>query len=192
MKQIFTVTLSFLLIQMRSMAQDSLHQRPAFHVISSLGVANGSKGMAYLLQAVPGILFHNSFAGVGIGIDDYKMRSVPLFLDFRQEFGRRSRNLFVYADAGCNFDWLTEKDKTEEDQWYGNLNFRGGIYYDAGLGYNIHFSRKDVMLFSIGYSVKEMHAKGSAWNCTSNGCSMTPTTLNYHMPRLALKAGWRF
>ena len=166
--------------------------KPALHFINSIGMTDGSKGVGFLLQSVPGFSWRRSFAGIGIGIDDYNLRSVPLFLDLRQEFGRKSRHMFLYADGGYNFDWLTEKDGREQQQFYSSNNFYGGIYCDAGIGYSIHLKSKDVFLISAGYTYKQLHDKVSYTVCTPGSCYLQPATITYRMPRLSVKAGWRF
>ena len=110
-----------------------------FHSINNISLINGDNVTSAGLQSINGFQKGNLFAGVGIGLDYYLYRTVPLFADFRYQFGKTKNKFFAYADGGVNFDWV------EEDYydgpifiWEGSSNsseFHDGAYTDLGLGY---------------------------------------------------------
>lgn len=142
-------------------------------------------------QTVNGVSLNNSFIGGGVAIDWYGMRSVPVFADFKQIFTIGRANFFVYGDLGYNFPWYIKEPAT---QWgYSHESTGGGIYYDIGVGYLISFRKKNAMILSAGYSVKEMSKtyKQSGWS----GWPMEEDLyekFNYDFRRLSVKIGWRF
>jgi hypothetical protein len=160
--------------------------------VSNVGLLNGSYGASVALQVILGASYKKSFVGVGAGIDYYRFRTVPVFADFRQYFGQGKRNVFVYGQIGYNFDWVTEKN-LQNEAFFGGYNFNGGLYYDMGLGYKIDFGTHDALLLSLGYNVKELRNKEGNDICPLIGpCYMSTNTIDYKLPRLVIKAGWRF
>ena len=184
MKKLLLLFIIFLCVYTHLSAQ----KKYALRSISSIGLLNGSKGAAFSVQSILGVAVKQSFAGIGVGIDQYSFRSVPVFIDVRQEMGRKLRNVFLYGDAGFNADWLPEKDR----QQFVSYNFRGGLYYDAGIGYTIPVKNYDALLFSLGYSYKELRNTISPPFCITGICNVTKDVYVYHMPRILIKAGLRF
>src|SRR3712207_6342004 len=75
----------------------------SFSSIIQLGLLEGSQGSAFHAQVVNGLRWNTWFAGVGVGLDRYRMRSAPLFFDLRKELSREANAPFLYADIGWNF-----------------------------------------------------------------------------------------
>ncbi len=176
----------FCSFQHYGIAQDS-GKKLQLQSISSIGLLNGSAGSSLALQTILGGYYQHSFLGVGIGIDYYRYRSIPLFVDMRHEFGKGKRNLFLYGDLGYNYDWVV-KEKT------GLTNeFSGGLYYDAGLGYKFGFNKSDALLLSAGYTFKKLQSEVGSGVCPLIGpCYDAIQTYRYYLSRLVIKAGWMF
>ena len=191
MKKLLLLFILIASMQTLIMAQSSTRQKLTLQSISSIGMLNGSSGAGYSIQSILGAAVYRSFAGLGIGIDQYNLRSIPLFVDLRQELGGKLRNIFFYGDAGYNYGWLTDNQKSKLTQ-YDPHGFNGGLYYDAGLGYAIKCKTDGALLFSAGYSYKELHNKLGYRLCNLTSCTITNDTYTYRMPRIILKAGWRF
>lgn len=161
--------------------------------VSSVGFLNGSRGSSFALQTIFGAAYHNTFAGLGIGIDYYRFRAIPLFADLRHTFGKGKRNMFFYGDIGYSLDWLTEKNRLESNYYSERDNYKGGLYYDAGMGYAISFKKADALLLSAGYSSKKIQNVIGKGICPLVGpCYDDQQTYRYYLSRLSLKAGWRF
>ena len=69
---------------------------------NQVGLMEGQKE-SFLVQTIHGIRTRSWFGGVGVGIDGYRVRSIPLFLDVRKTFGKKANALFAYADGGVHF-----------------------------------------------------------------------------------------
>jgi hypothetical protein len=181
----------FIIIQMLFLP--ALYSQVKFRSVSSVGLLNGSAGPSLLLETIAGLSYKNSFAGVGVALDHYRFRTVPLFIGLRQAFGKGSRSLFVYGNAGYHFDWLTEENEKRYNVFSTNNNYSGSIYYDAGVGYSFGFKKADALLFSAGFSYKEVKSTSANSFCPIVApCNTDVQIYRYRMPRLVLKAGWRF
>ena len=83
----------------------------SFSSTTQVGMLEGSSGTSFQFQTINGARYRNWFAGIGIGYDRYRLRSVPLFLDLRWSLFSRPNTPFVYGDVGYNFDWPEDRDK---------------------------------------------------------------------------------
>src|SRR5579862_3368717 len=88
------------MIKMSSAQQKSLPAKWQFNSINSVGLLEGETGSAFQLQTINGAQYKSWFAGMGLGLDFYRIRSIPLFADIRKEFGKGNNKLLVYADIG--------------------------------------------------------------------------------------------
>src|SRR5450432_2856838 len=91
--------------------QKTVPDRWQFHSVNSVGLLEGQTGSSFQLQTINGAQYRSWFAGIGLGLDFYRYRTIPLFLDIRRQFGRSTNKLIVYADMGINFFWLTDNEK---------------------------------------------------------------------------------
>jgi hypothetical protein len=163
-----------------------------FHSINSLGLVNGDNAASAALQSVNGFKKDSWFAGVGIGIDYYLYRSVPLFADVRYEFGKNKNKFFAYADGGINFSWVQDQFYVQPIIWNGNRsnNFYNGLYTDAGLGYLVGMKKGNGLILSLGYSQKRLKelVRRQDWRTSE----WLTDIYRYNLNRVVLKAGWRF
>lgn len=183
---------AFSLIVLLSKAQDKpIGNR--FHSINSLGLMNGSNDVSAALQSVNGFQKKNWFLGIGVGLDYYYYRTVPVFADVRYSFGEKKNKFFAYADGGMNFEWA-------DDYFYKGVYILGGTgleshlengyYTDAGLGYNIKMKKENALVFSIGFSKKTLSESVTYLDWRSQ---KPQTEINkYKLNRILLKAGWQF
>jgi hypothetical protein len=162
-----------------------------FHSFNTIGLMEGQAGSAFQLQAVNGLQYKSWFYGIGVGLDYYRLRTIPLFADVRKEFGKTDNKFFVYADAGANFYWKRDKDVK---QFYIDDKFKNGFYGEAGLGYKLNLNRKLRLAFSAGYSYKKLTEEGyNFWNDPGFPNAPYPIEkINYNLNRLAFKIGIEF
>lgn len=203
MRQSKNITLLFVLIVglgTNVIAQQKQHA-PGFRSIQHISLINGKGAVSAGLQSVNGIRLGNWFAGAGAGLDFYRYRSVPLFLDIRREFGLNKGKLFVYADGGYNLPWVTDGEDVY-NAWPGSFykvdnKYDGGIYTDAGIGYVIYHGSRSALVLSVGYSIKKFKKQ------VITTSSYTPPQqepvvnedvkkFNYNFNRLMIKIGWQF
>ena len=123
---------------------------------SSLGasILIGYSEPSWNLQLVNGIRINNWFAGIGAGIDNYRYRTVPLFLSARKE-GLFKRKLFAYLDAGVSIPAVKDQDLpfNQDDKFYA------GFYSETGIGWKIPAGKKTSLRLSAGYSVRTFREK---------------------------------
>jgi len=167
-----------------------------FHSINSLSFLNGNNEVSAGLQSVNGFQKANWFAGVGVGLDYYIHRSVPLFADVRYEFGKNKNKFFAYADAGINFQWA------EDYYYYGgpifiwdggsnnSSKFHNGIYTDAGLGYIVGMKKGGGLVLSLGHTHKSLKRTETYQDWRTQ--DWLTDVYRYKLNRIAVKVGWRF
>ena len=72
----------------------------AFSSINQIGLLAGEGGEGFQLQTINGLRYKTWMVGAGVGIDGYRFRSIPLFLELRKEFNLKSNAFFIYNDIG--------------------------------------------------------------------------------------------
>jgi hypothetical protein len=160
-----------------------------FHSINNVGLLEGQTGSAFQLQSINGVQYRSWYVGIGLGLDFYRYRTIPLFIDLRKEFGRNVNKFFAYADGGVNFAWLTDKEKT---MYLTNDHFNTGFYTDFGLGYKISLGRNDHLLLSVGYSLKKLNETYQAYYFFPPDNALDKQQIDYNLNRLTMKIGWEF
>ena len=160
-----------------------------FQSLLQVGFLEGATGPSWNLQTINGGYYKSWYAGIGVGIDYYNMRTIPLFLDIRKELFRKSRTPFLYADGGIQFGWFKKKEKTI----WGPGDFRKGRYYDIGAGYKFGFGKSDALLISAGYSFKSLQQERDViLLCIQPPCEFSKEYYKYRFTRLSFKVGWQF
>jgi hypothetical protein len=177
--------------------QKTLASPWSFQSILNFGLLEGETGSSFQLQTINGAQYKSWFAGIGLGLDYYRLRTIPLFLDIRKEFGKNRDKLFVYADGGISFTWVTDAQKS--NYYFPNPQFHNGFYSDLGLGYKAVVGKRTALLISIGYSYKK--AIESYTMPIYGYQNLYPTymmqngpdeQINYSLNRLSMKIGWEF
>jgi hypothetical protein len=165
-------------------AQDKMK----FHAITSIGVVAGESTAKPTFQFTPGIASKKYFAGIGVGYDAYRFYSYPLFVDGRYHFGNEGSG-FVYAQGGYNF---SGKNHNYYDDWSKTSDsFQGGLYFDAGLGYRIKIGGSNRILFSAGYSQKNLVNKvGYTFPCFNPPCVEEVYRYHYILGRISTRLSW--
>jgi hypothetical protein len=160
-----------------------------FSSINTAGIAIGQSGDAGSLQTVNGIQYQKWFAGIGAGIDYYKVRTIPLFVDLRSSIAKS--DFFAFADAGYNLPYRNKPD--DKVYYYNTYHFFGGFYSELGVGYKLKLAGKSYLLFTSGYSYKELNNKvGTVNPCLVGPCPVDYSTYRYNYGRILLKAGVGF
>jgi hypothetical protein len=180
------ITVAILIASLHSTGQ---HVNKGNHIqfqsINQLGMVVGETGNAFQIQTVDGIRIKKFFTGIGVGIDEYQVRSIPLFLDFRMNVKESGKTPFVYADGGTHFIWPKEKNEmvTYDD---------AGFYYDLGVGYSIPV-KSNAVLLSAGYSFKSYSSRENSyyyywWNYYPEDYIEN----SYKLRRISIKAAFSF
>ena len=162
-----------------------------FQSINTIGLVEGATGTAFQFQTINGVKKGNWFAGAGIGVDYYKFRGLPLFIDLRRTFGNNGKRFFVYGDLGMHINWLTDNQKTNNGSFVGG-SLKNGLYSDAGLGYTLSLGGKTSFLISAGWSTKSLSALLIDYTPQAYDGPPGVTKYQYHLNRLSLKMGLSF
>lgn len=158
-------------------------------VLSSIGIIGGETGVKPVFQLISGISNSKYFAGLGLGYDNYRFRSLPLFADLRINFGKK-QFAFAYGDLGYNFQVHL---KAIDDEFKSTNLYYGGAYVDVGLGYRHRLNQKNSFLFSLGYNRKDIKNKvGYTYPCFNPPCPEDISYYKYSMGRVVTKLSWEF
>lgn len=127
--------------------------KPQYTAHISSGLVGGEAGPALQLQAVNGIKYKTWAAGIGVGIDYYHTRTVPLFLDLRKAFSEKSKAGFVYASGGYNVPWASKANQ-ESAAYAFVMDAKRGAYAEGGIGFSVPAFKKHQWFVSAGWQVK--------------------------------------
>lgn len=153
------------------------------------GLLEGEAGSAFQLHAVNSLQYKTWSVGLGAGLDYYGTRSIPLYGAFRKALRSSEKSAFVYLNAGYHFPWL----RTEDKGW-GETNANGGLYYEAGVGYQLPVLKTSSLFFSLGFSQKDFnirHTDGAViaiWPAPP----VRSRLMEYNLRRLSIGTGLRF
>lgn len=160
-----------------------------FSSINQIGFLSGGKGNSWMFQTINGIKKDRSFAGIGIGLDFYEERTIPVFLDIRRDLTNKKNTPFAYADGGINISWLNFVQREAK----GFPKTSPGLFYDLGVGWKLAGKNNRSFLISAGYSFKQVKEKvKSVWWIapTQQLESDNYERYNYLYRRIVIKAGF--
>lgn len=189
---IFFITL--VLFLMNAITAQSI-SKFTFHSISSAGLLQGGSDNNLQLQTINGVNYKSFFAGIGVGLDNYSFKTIPLFFDVRKNIKNTKQTPFVYADVGAGFPW----DKSAADA-FSKSNFKTGFFYDMGIGYTIPLKGRWAFNISAGFSKKFLKERReeTRWlwlDYVRNGTSASyidTSNYGYTFRRLSFKIGISF
>ncbi|MGV3656982.1 MAG: hypothetical protein ACO1NX_03475 [Chitinophagaceae bacterium] len=161
----------------------------SFSSINSIGAIFGDAERELALQTVNGVSYKSWFAGIGLGIDYYYFRSIPLFVDVRKMLRPGKWPVFAYGDVGLSIPWI--KDEIKEGLWY-TPGYKTGLYYDVGAGLEFPV-KKNAVHISGGFSTKKMRElQRYPYIWGDPGRPDRIDRVNYKFSRLVIKAGFTF
>jgi len=167
-----------------------------FHSINNVGLLEGQAGSAFHLQTINGVQYKSWFTGAGVGLDSYRYRTIPLFLDIRKEFGKTPNKILLFGDAGINFYWARDRDVK---QFYSNDKIKNGFYGELGAGYKFRLNAKMSIIFSGSYSYKTLEETGGDYYYNMpfflpGAAAYSPVAerIHYNLNRVLLKVGVEF
>ncbi|HMC85017.1 MAG TPA: hypothetical protein VKI61_05805 [Chitinophagaceae bacterium] len=188
-KNILVVILLFCFLYNASAQKTDAVSKWKFHSVNQVGLLQGESKSAFHLQSVNGLEKKNWFAGIGVGIDYYRYKSIPLFAEGIKYFGKTRNQFFIYADAGVNFIW----EKTNKSTFYSE-KYSPGFYWGSGIGYKAGLKNGTGFLISAAYSYKRVNDQQTQEEiCPFAGpCNIQTDNYRYNLNRLLLQIGWMF
>ena len=161
-----------------------------FSVIGQMGALIGKNESAPSFQAIAGARYRTWFLGLGAGLDLYKFRGAPVFVDVRKSFVVQPGSVFqpfIYADGGIHYSWPSSHDKKDG----AHTNFTNDVYMDAGLGCYIMMKPRHALLLSAGYSMKKVQYKIDGYSFLDPTPTYSPHVYDYTLNRISIKLGWQ-
>lgn len=157
-------------------ATKAFSQKIAYAGSFETTLVNGSYETELAVSTAHGIRFGNWSTAVGAGIDYYRFRSVPLFIDVKRYVPLRKFQPFIQAGAGVNIAWPTDGQKIFQKWWSSwwpqtdTLPFRNGFHGKLLLGVVFNPQSRVKIGISAGWNYKtqstvmqEMVHNGAAW-----------------------------
>ena len=160
-----------------------------FTSINQAGVVSGSSHESWLIQTINGIKKDKWSTGIGVGIDFYVERGVPLFLDIRRDLLNKKNTPFIYADGGTYFQWLNFIQKEQRMA----IKRYPGLYYDIGGGWKLSGKNNRSFIVSAGYTFKQTKGKSTPtlWIPMPVTTPREPDYYKYKYQRIVLKLGFQ-
>jgi hypothetical protein len=164
-------------------------KRPRFSSQSFAGFTEGASGTSFQLQAVNGVRINNWFGGVGVGLDYYYQRTVPVFFSVNKYFSSKKFPVFFSGDIGVNNVWLRGGYDFSDPGSY-----QAGIYYGGGVGWKFGLKKNEqAFLLNLGYNFKQFtNTYETVSPCLVPPCPVNKTTYDYRLNRLSLRFGFMF
>ena len=158
-----------------------------------VGILEGEQGGSLQFGAMGGIKLNKWITSVGSGLDYYGVRSIPLYLNVQRNLFSTEKTPFVYAGAGYHFPWVPTNTKDDFSPWSTSVNTDGGLYYSAGIGYQLPALKKAALFFTAGLSSK--HYREEILRpvyCVMGPCPEYKEKVAYRFRRLSIAMGLRF
>ncbi len=161
-----------------------------FSNIEQVAFITANKPNSINLETINGVKYGTWSAGIGLGIDWQKARSIPLFLDARKYFGLKKNSWFIYADVGKNVWW--EKN-TNGDFFTTVTPYKSTYFTEAGIGYLFQLYKKTIFI-SGGYGYKNIQYSANYTNYLSGfyPADYYSYQMNTYINRLVFKIGIQF
>jgi hypothetical protein len=172
----------------------SAQQKKQWYLLPQAGLLNGDGVVSGQAMLSGGITRKGWDIGLGVGVDYYEIRTVPLFADLRKNIG--TLPLFVYANIGYNFATPLESQYIHAGEgWnHSRSSFSNGWYAESGLGYDIPLKKNNRFLLAVGYSVKtagEKYTETIPRDFPPYVGEVNERSYQYQFNRFVLKLGFR-
>ncbi|MCD2421458.1 hypothetical protein LQ567_01705 [Niabella pedocola] len=158
--------------------------------IINTGAVFGSNNTKLQVQTIHGIQSDTWSAGIGVSLDDYFLRSFPVFIDVRKDIFNTANSPFIYGEGGINPVWRNIEES------YRKIDHKTGAFYEGGVGYKIGLNQQMALIIAAGYSFKSFRADSyvKAYDTSQplNWAWSNRTSDKYMLRRIALKIGLRF
>lgn len=169
----------------------SQQQKLKFASINTIGILHGDAGVFGNIQSVNGGVKNNWFAGIGLGVDWYKYKSVTATAEVK-DYLLKEKNFGVNAGIGYNFPFNNKPDFTVIDTYY-TPTFAGGLYTNVGIFYEFKLLKKYRGIINPGFNLKKMSLTTKDISpCLVPPCPETSSKYQYNFQTLSIKTGLIF
>jgi hypothetical protein len=152
-----------------------------------VGVLEGQSQTSFQLHTINGFRYKTWFGGVGVGLDYYYERSIPVFFSVNKFFKSSQNSFYIDYNAGINFPWERENYYLAyRGDFFPSLFWAGGVGYKFGLG-----KRQEALLLNLGYSFKHLKQETEyVQPCFNPPCPVYKETYDYRLKRVSVKIGF--
>ena len=158
-----------------------------------VGLLEGEQGGSLQFGAMGGIKLNKWTTSIGSGLDYYGVRSIPLYLNVQRNILASDKTPFLFAGAGYHFPWVPKNTKDMWSSWSGSIDTDGGLYYHAGIGYQLPALKKAALFFAASISSKHYQEEIlQPVFCNMGPCPEYKEKVAYRFRRLSIAMGLRF
>ncbi len=182
MKHTYFILFTWLCLGSSAVAQEK--EKIKFSSINQFGILKGSSDQTYQLQTINGVKYKTWFGGIGVGLEEYFLKTIPVFIDVRKNLFEHKPSPFLYADLGLSFP----SEKEDKGLWQTSV-YNKDVFYDVGLGYHIPIKGRLAFNFSAGISYKKLHEERT--HLESFGGN-SKESFEYSFRRVSIKAALQF
>ena len=179
---LFTIIISTIAVHAQS--------KPSYTAIIEAGVLKGGSDNSNTILFTNGIRYKNAMGGVGVGIDNYLFRSIPLFVRVRKSFGNHLLQPFISASAGINISHPTNGQKSSYF-FSDSARVKNGFMADVSTGVSVKIYKQLRGFISAGFSYKTTKVIYKNGDYTPNEPT-EPGTDIYRMNRWCISGGLWF
>jgi hypothetical protein len=164
-----------------------------FHSQNYFGALAGDFDAALSFSTINGLQRGPWFGGIGTGVDNYYIRTVPLYLSLTRFLTNKFRSAYFTLDGGTNFVW--DNSTANVYNYYSNDgDFSPLLYYGAHAGFKLGINKKSgSVLMSVGYSAKKINERyNTTFPCLVPPCPEYDQKFEYDFKRFSFRLGWMF
>lgn len=168
-----------------------------FSNITNVALLKGSSQNAFGLETINGIKIDKWRVGIGVGIDNYGTKSIPVFVDVRRSFSNKKWQPLVYADGGIDYHLYNDAFNSKLFDQTNMFKLFNTFFGEAGVGLSKAISKKNSINITLGFSYKQLSYLERDFNATFPVIAGSLYNTNdiqkdFYYRRLALRVGMQF
>lgn len=169
----------------------SLQAQFSYRSYNSIGIVAGNSETSYQVLTNHGVQHKSWYAGIGTGIDGYRIRTFPLYVSVLKDILPKN-NMFININAGTQFLW----GKNEGNFIWNSLDKKvlPGFLGEAGTGYRLKVGNEgQSIMFGTYFSYKSITESFKVEGvCTNPPCGLQNEYITSQFSRWAFKFGFVF
>ncbi|RFM28503.1 hypothetical protein [Deminuibacter soli] len=165
---------------------------PSLFVMPQVSLLNGDDHVSADVSLSAGLQHNKWMAGIGGGLDFYKIRSIPVFATAQYQLFRKPETPFVYAQLGTNIPSPLKDQHYYGFSHYTESSFKNGLIAAGGIGYHLWDKHSRGVSLSLGYTVKTQREYYVENQYDTRGLLRQIThSMKYTFPRFSLSMSLR-
>lgn len=164
-------------------------------IVPQFNILNGQQITSTSIHLNTGIANNKNQYTIGVGIDYYVYRTVPIIAEYKHFIGNKKNKPFVYTGLGYNIAWLLDNQKKQIWNWgspSSYADYSNGFCYQFGIGYAVLTKNKKGVLFNLGLYNKSLKENTSNWVFNGTNSVLMPTSKEFNLNRLAIGMAYTF